>query len=405
MSKVNVEIEDIEQARGVLRKYLEPTPLIYNRWLSEIMDCSVFLKLENMQPIGSFKIRGATYKISRLTKAQRKKGVIAASAGNHAQGVAWGALQFGTKATIIMAKTASITKIERTKALGAHVILDGNNYDEAFQIAKKVSKKTGKVFVHPFEDPDVISGQGTVGLEIAEQLPEVDTVIGSLGGGGLMAGVSLALKAIKPNVEIVGTQASGASSLVRMIKSGKPGDLTADTFADGVRVMKPSSEMAKVLRPIIDRTLTASDDEIALALLVLLEKAKVIAEGAGALPFAVLKANQKLFRGKNVVLIVSGGNIDISLLARIVERGLILSGRRLRLDVHIKDFPGSLLRVTQELANLHANVIQVIHDRNALSMGINETRVELTLETRDPEHANEIIKTLKQIVVKVDRVH
>ncbi len=406
MSGLKLTLADVEQARTVLGKLLEPTPLMPNRWLSERLGCQVFLKLENMQPIGSFKIRGATYKISRLSPQQRRSGVVTASAGNHAQGVAWGCAQFKAKATIVMPVNAPLTKVQNTEALGAKVLLQGDNFDEAYAIARKLAKKTGAVFVHPYEDRDVMAGQGTVGLEIMEQLPDVDVVIGSMGGGGLMAGVGTVIKEFKPATTLIGVQAAGARSLVESIDHKKiVATGAAETFADGIKVMRASPGMLSVLRPLIDFTAYADDEAIAAAVLTLMEKAKIVAEGAAALPLAVLEQIKGRMRGKKVVLIVSGGNIDVNVLARIIDRGLIQAGRRVRVNVFISDRPGSLNRLTALIAEQGANVLQAIHDRNSPATGISETTVELTLETRGPKYSDELIKALRGQVARLEVLH
>lgn len=404
MPRLNVGLADIEEARRVLKKYLEPTPLLANRWLSEKLGCHVYLKLENIQPIGSFKIRGATYKISRLSKAERRRGVIAASAGNHAQGVAWGSGRFRTKATVVMPVAAPLTKIQNTQALGAKVILEGEGYDEAYAAARKIASREGLVFIHPYEDADIIAGQGTVGLEIIEQLPDVDLIIGPMGGGGLMAGVARAVKALRPPTRIIGAQASGAKALVDSIRAGKViATDRVDTFADGIKVKAPSAAMVRFLRPLLDSVTHADDESIAAAVLTLIEKAKIVAEGSGALALAVLeKLPKKEIRGKKVVLLVSGGNIDVNLLARIIDRGLIRNGRRLRLNAYISDKPGSLNRLTGLIAGNGANVLQVIHDRDAPAVGLNETMVELNVETRGPGHSRDLIAALRKSVLRLE---
>ncbi|MBI3557353.1 MAG: threonine ammonia-lyase [Deltaproteobacteria bacterium] len=406
MSGLKLALADVEQARGVLGKMLDTTPLLPNRWLSERLGCQVFLKLENMQPIGSFKIRGATYKISRLAPQQRRRGVITASAGNHAQGVAWGCAQFKTRATIVMPVNAPLTKVQNTEALGAKVILQGDNYDEAHAVARKFAAKSGAIFVHPYEDLDVMAGQGTVGLEIIEQLPDVDVVIGSLGGGGLMAGVGTVIKEFKPRTTVVGVQASGSRSLVESLAHKKiVATGMADTFADGIKVMRASPGMLAILMPLVDLTAHADDESIAAAVLTLMEKAKVVAEGAAALPLAVLEQIKGRFKGKKVVLIISGGNIDVNVLSRIIDRGLIRAGRRVRVNVYISDRPGSLNRLTALIAEQGANILQAIHDRDTPATGISETTVELTLETRGPKYSEDLIKALRGQVARLEVLH
>lgn len=401
-----VTLENIQDANKVLKTYLPASPLLRNSWLSDTFGCDLYLKLENMQPIGSFKIRGATYKISRLKPEERAKGVIAASAGNHAQGVAWGSKKLGTSALIVMPKSAPLMKIQNTKSLGAEVVLEGDRYDEAYAHAQELAKKTGRVFIHAFEDPEVIAGQGSIGLEILEQLPDVDVVVSAIGGGGLLAGTAIALKSLKPSVKTVGCQAAGADSMIRSIQQGKA--ITAeriDTFADGIAVAKASEVMRKILSEHVDLVVEESDEAIASSIVMLIEKAKIVAEGAGALPLAVLEKIRGEIRGKKVVVVVGGGNIDVNVLARIIDRGLIRAGRRLRINVLMSDRVGSLARLTSLIAQQGANIIQAIHDRSEPSTTIDLTEVALTLETRGPEHSQELIKALKEQVIRIELAH
>jgi threonine dehydratase len=332
--------------------------------------------------------------------------VIAASAGNHAQGVAWGSRKLGTSALIVMPVTAPLVKIQNTKALGAEVMLAGDNYQEAYEQAQKLVRKTGRVFIPAFEHPDVIAGQGTVGLEILEQLPEVDYVVGSIGGGGMMAGVSVAIRSLKPTVKLIGCQASGAPAMAQSFASGKAGNTDrVDTFADGIAVSKASPGMLRLLKPRLDEILLADDEAMARAVLTLLEKARVLVEGSGALPIAVLdqlRKRGKEFKGKKVVAIMSGGTRDGNLLGRIIDRGLIQAGRRLRLNVWVSDRPGSLARLTALIASEGANVLQAIHDRNELSTRIDETEVALTLETKGPEHSQRVVAAIRSQVVRLE---
>jgi threonine dehydratase len=406
MKSLSVTLAEIQTAKNELSKYFPPSPMQLNSWLSESLDCQVYLKLETMQPVGSFKIRGATNKIASLTPAERRRGVIAASAGNHAQGVAWGSKRLGAKALIVMPRGASLMKIANTRTLGAEVLLEGDTYDEAYAAALRIAKKTGRIFVHAFEDEHVIAGQGTTGLEILEQVPDVDAVIGSIGGGGLMAGVSIAIKELRPQVKVIGCQAKGAPAMVRAIRTGKVADpLPIDTFADGIAVQRASEHMRKLLSPRLDSVHEADDESIARAVLTLMEKAKVVSEGSGAIPLAVLEKIHAKFKRKKVVLIVSGGNIDVNLLSRIIDRGLIQAGRRIRVNVWLSDRPGSLASLTALIAKEGANVIQAIHDRSEPSTTIDLTEVALTLETRGPEHSKAVIKALSQNVLRLEFVH
>lgn len=403
---IQVTLADIQDARQVLRKLLQPSPLLRNAWLSETYGCELYLKLENMQPVGSFKIRGATYKISTLSKAEKKRGVIAASAGNHAQGVAWGSRELGTSALIVMPKNAPLIKAQNTRHLGAEVMFAGDNYDEAFKEAQKISRKSGRVLIHAFEDKHVIAGQGTAGLEILEQLPDVDYVAGSIGGGGLMAGISIAMKELRPQTRIIGCQASGATSMLDSIKKGRAIELSrVETFADGIAVKRASEPMRRILAQTLDQVLHADDESIAAAVLTLMEKAKVICEGAAGVSLAVLDQVRKKIKGKKVVLVIGGGNIDVNVLSRIIDRGLIRAGRRLRINVLISDRPGSLARLTNLIATQGANIIQAIHDRSEPATRIDQTDVALTLETKGAEHSEAVVRALREQVMRVDVVH
>lgn len=403
---LHVTLADIQTARQVLKKHLSPSPLLYNSWLSEHYGCEIYLKLENMLPIGSFKIRGATYKISRLTAAERKRGVIAASAGNHAQGVAWGSKKLGVNALIVMPKTAPLMKIQNTKALGAEILLEGDNYDEAYVVAKALAKKTGRVFLHAFRDADVIAGQGTAALEILEQLPDVDVCIGSIGGGGWMAGTAIALHGLRPQTKIYGCQSTGAPSMYESLKKKKAVKLkSVETFADGIAVKEASESMRELLQNQLVGILCADDEAIAAAILTLMEKAKIVVEGAGALPLATLEQIRKQIKGKKVVILISGGNIDVNVLSRIIDRGLIRAGRRIRINVLTSDRPGSLARLTEVIALEGANIIQAIHDRSEPSTRIDQTDVALTLETKGEEHSAKVIAALRKHAVRVEVVH
>ena len=406
MNDLKVELKEVQEAQRGLQKYLKPSPLLLNPWLSNIFGCNVYLKLENMQPIGSFKIRGATYKISLLNEGEKKRGVIAASAGNHAQGVAWGSKQLGVNALIVMPIGASIIKVQNTKALGAEVILKGNNYDESFAYAQELSEKTGRVFLHAFEDKAIIAGQGTVGLEILDQLPAVDYVVGSVGGGGLMAGVSTVLKELKPDTKIIGCQALNAASMVASVREGKAVRLSsADTFADGIAVLQASEPLRHILAKNIDSWIEVSEDAIAAAVLTLLEKAKILTEGSGAVTLAALDFLKKKIQNKNVVLIISGGNIDVNILSRIIYTGLVRAGRRVRVNVVISDRPGALARLTDLISKEGANIIQAIHDRNEPSTRFDQAEVELTLETRGSDHSAKLIEALKTVVLRLELTH
>lgn len=404
--KFDVTLDQIQEARSFLARHLTPSPLIHNSWLSEAYGCQVYLKLENMQPIGSFKIRGATFRISKLTEDERKRGVIAASAGNHAQGVAWGSRLLGVTAKIVMPKTAPLLKIENTRALGAEVILAGENYDEAFAHAQSLVASEGRVYVPAFEDAHVIAGQGVTALELLDQLPDADFVVSSMGGGGLMAGMATVFSALKHSVRLVGVQATGAPSLVRSIQAGAVTPvLPAKTFADGIAVGTASETLRDLLTGKLHRLLEVDDETTAAAVLTLLEKTKTVSEGSAAIALGALDQIRSEISGKKVVLLVSGGNIDVNVLSRIIDRGMIRKGRRLRMNVVISDRPGSLARLTQLLAQNEANVLQVIHDRDEPSTLIDQTEVALTLETKGPEHSQRIVEALEQAGLKLEIHH
>lgn len=392
-----VSYASVEAAWKVLHPILPVTPLIRNEWLSRNYDCDVYLKLETAQPIGSFKIRGASYRISLLSEAEKKKGVIAASAGNHAQGVAWGARHFKTNALIVMPDTAPLTKINNTQALGATVHLEGENYDESFAVAQKIARESGRTYVHAFHDPAVIAGQGTLAMEILQQLPDVDWVVGSIGGGGMLAGVATVLKAKRPSVKVVGCQASNASSMVASLKRSQVTQTDfVGTFADGISVKSANPDLFGILNTLVDESFSCEEEEIAMNVLQFMEKAKLVVEGSGAVVLGALDRYREQIRGKKVVLIVSGGNIDVNLISRIIDRGLIRLGRRIHLKVQISDRPGSLSKLTSLIGSLKANILQATHDRSDRTIKLDETDVELMLETRGPEHSAEVVAALEK---------
>lgn len=398
---MKITLKDFRAAYDVLSQVIEPTPLIRNEWLSIQYDCDVYLKLENMLPVGSFKMRGATNMINSLTPAQRKLGVLAVSAGNHAQGVAWAARKFGVKATIVMPVGSPLTKIRNTEAMGAQVILHGNSIEDGFAYAEQLMKKKKMVFLHPYKDPKVIAGQGSIGFELLEQLPDMDYVFSAIGGGGLVAGMGGVLKSLRPGVRLIAGQASGASAMVNSLQKGKVVQVdSAATFADGIRVKIANPEMFKLLDEVVDETLAVTDEMISLAILRLMEKARVIAEGAGAVPLAVLdalhKKNPKRFKGKKVVLVICGGNIDVNLLERIIDRGLIESSRKVRISIPITDSPGTLHQLTGIIKDNGANILQVVHDRDSHGTGITGANVLFTLETKGKAELEKLVKFLKR---------
>lgn len=398
---MKITLKDFRAAHDVLSQIIEPTPLIKNEWLSSAYGCEVYLKLENMLPVGSFKMRGATNKLHHMSAKERKQGVLAVSAGNHAQGVAWAARKYGVKATIVMPAASPLTKIRNTESLGAEVILHGASIEESFSHAEQIMKKKTMTFVHPFKDPLVIAGQGSIGFELMEQLPDVDYVFSSIGGGGLVSGLGGVLKALRPGIQIIAGQAAGASSMVKSLQKGKIVQTgVASTFADGIRVKVANPEMMKLLDSVVDEAYDVPDERIARAILELMEKARVIAEGAGAVPLALLdelhKEDPKRFKNKKVVLVICGGNIDVNLLERIIDRGLIESHRKVRISVPIADQPGTLHQLTGIIKDAGANILQVVHDRDSQGTGITGANVLFTLETKGQAQLAELEKRLKK---------
>lgn len=398
---MKLDFAQFKKAHLTLKRIINPTPLVYNEWLSRQYECEVYLKLENMLPIGSFKMRGATYKISQLSAAHKKQGVLAVSAGNHAQGVAWAARLFNVKATIIMPEGSPLTKIRNTEALGATVILKGKNIEECFKVAEELMKKKKLVFVHPFHDPMVIAGQGTVAFEMLEQIPDVDFIFSSIGGGGLVSGIGQVIKGQKSKAKIIAGQASGCSSMVDSLHAGHVVTIDkAETFADGIRVKNVNKEMFELLGKVVDSSYAVDDEKLAWAILQLMEKARVIAEGAGALPLAlfdhVYQHNPKKFKGKKIVLVICGGNIDVNLLERIIDRGLIESSRKIRISIPISDRPGVLHQLTGVIKDVGANILQVVHDREAMEAGITGTNVVFTLETKGAQHMEQLLTEMRK---------
>lgn len=392
---------EFKKAYQVLSQVIDPTPLIYNEWLSKQYGCQIYLKLENMLPIGSFKMRGATYKISTLTAAEKKQGVLAVSAGNHAQGVAWAAEKFNVKATIIMPEGSPLTKIRNTEALGATVVLKGNSIEECFTYAQEMMNKKKMVFVHPYQDPKVIAGQGSVAFEILEQMKDADYLFSSIGGGGLVSGIGQVLKGSKSKIKVIAGQASGCSAMVDSLHAGRVVTINkAETFADGIRVKNASKEMLDSLKSVVDSSYTVDDEKMAWAILQLMEKARIIAEGAGALPLALFdqlyKKEPKKFKNKKIILVICGGNIDVNLLERIIDRGLIESHRKVGISVPISDRPGMLHHLTGIIKDVGANILEVVHDRHFQDAGITGTNVYFTLETKGKEHLQQLLTEMKK---------
>lgn len=382
-------LDKIYHASFVLKSVARKTDLIASPHLCEGLD--LYLKTENLQVTGSFKLRGAYYKISQLTTEEAAKGVIACSAGNHAQGVALAATKMGIKSVICMPDGAPIMKVENTKRLGAQVELVPGAYDEAHDRAVQIQEETGMTFIHPYDDELVMAGQGSIGLEILDQLPDVEAVIVPIGGGGLISGVAFAIKSLRPDVKIYGVQAAGAASMFNAFKDHKYETLsTVNTFADGIAVKTPGENTYEMICKYVDDIVTVSEDEIATAILSLIEKQKLIAEGAGATPVAAAIFNKLPIKGKKTVCLVSGGNIDVNILSRVITRGQITTGRKADLVIVLDDRPGQLRQVSEIVSNCGANVVGVQHNRSDVNMPITGCYLKLELETRDQAQIEEI---------------
>ena len=386
-------LDKVYHAAYVLKDVVRKTALIPAPAINP--DCNLYLKTENLQVTGSFKVRGAGYKISQLTDEEKARGVIACSAGNHAQGVALAAKKYGIKSVICLPDGAPISKVEATKGYGAEVVMVKGVYDDAYNRALELRDECGYTFVHPFNDDDVIAGQGTVGLEILEELNDVDAVVVPVGGGGLISGIAFALKQLKPSIKVYGVQASGAPSMYNSVKDGKIERLDAvSTIADGIAVKEPGDRTFEICSKYVDDIVTVSEGEISSAILALIEQHKLIAEGAGAVSVAAVMFNKIPVKGKKVVSLVSGGNIDVTILSRVIKRGLLMSGRNYTLCIELMDKPGQLQDVSTIIATHGGNVISVHHERASETMDINGCYLRIVLETRNHEHIKEITDAL-----------
>ena len=397
--------ENIEKARQNLIPALLDTPLIRSDFFSSEYGCDIFLKPENLQRTGSFKIRGAYNKISSLTEAEKKCGVICSSAGNHAQGVAYSAREKGIPAIIVMPNVTPLLKVEGTKALGAKVILHGDVYDEAYRYATELSEKEGYTFVHPFDDYDVICGQGTIGAEILDDLPDVDEILVPIGGGGLIAGIALAAKARKPSVKIIGVVPVGAMSMKISLEEGQVSRLaTVKTAAEGVAVKQPGDLPFAITQKYVDEIITVSEKDIMEAVLLIIEKHKLVAETAGAIPLAGVR--KRAAAGKKIACLISGGNIDVVTISSIVNQGMITRGRIMCFSVELPDKPGQLVKVAQILAEHGANVIELEHNQfKALDRYSNKVLLEVTVETNGHDHIKEVLAALEDNNFSVSRVY
>jgi threonine dehydratase len=392
-----VTLEDIRAAAQRIASHVQRSPMPKSDALSLDLGCELYVKLENLQRTGSFKERGAANKLMMLDEASRKRGVICASAGNHAQGVAYHATRLGIPSVVVMPETSPLVKVRATKGFGAEVILSGATYDDAFSKAKEIEKERGLVFVHPFDDHAIIAGQGTIGLEIIEDLQDVDAVVVAIGGGGLISGIGAAVKALSPKTRIIGVQMRSIASMQAAVEAGHPVTLPgATTIADGIAVRTAGVETFAHVQKYVDEIVTVDEEEVANAILQLIEKEKTVAEGAGAAPVAALLHRRLGLEGKRVVAGICGGNINVNLLSRIIERGLIKDGRRVRLKATMPDRPGQLARLLDHVAKARANVLEVHHERTSRRLSLSDTEVALVLETRGQDHVQELIDSLSQ---------
>jgi threonine dehydratase len=392
-----VDLPAIEAARRRLRDAIVQTPCAYSQTLSELTGARCFVKLENLQMTGSFKERGAANLLLQLTSDERRRGVIAASAGNHGLAVAFHAARLGVPATIVMPEYAPLIKVTNARRYGAEVVLHGSNFDEAYERARALEAERRLVFVHPFDDPRVIAGQGTLGLELLEQLPEVEAVIVPVGGGGLIGGVALAVKSSRPDVQVVGVQAAALPAMSRSLEARQRERVdAAPTIADGIAVRQVGALTLELAQSWVDRVVTVDEEELSNAVLLLLEIEKTVVEGAGAAPLAALLNRPLGLERRSVALVLSGGNIDVTMLSRNIERGLVKDGRLVRLGVLLRDVPGALARLTALVADEHANILQIIHDRAFSRLAaIGQTEVELTLETSGPKQISAVKRRLE----------
>lgn len=393
-------LDKVYHASYVLKEAIRETDIIYAPKLKAGAD--IYLKTENLQVTGSFKVRGAYYKISQLSEEEKKKGVIACSAGNHAQGVALAARKNGIKSLICLPDGAPISKVEATRSYGADICLVQGVYDDAYNKALQLKEEKGYTFIHPFNDPDVIAGQGTIGLEVLNQLSDVDAIVVPIGGGGLCAGVAFAAKSLKPDIKIYGVQASGAPSMFKSFKEHKISKLdTVHTIADGIAVKEPGDLTFELISKYVDDIVTVNDDEISAAILALIEQHKMVAEGAGAVSVAAAMFGKIPTDGKKVCCIVSGGNIDVTILSRVIRRGLQMSGRNYLVTLELEDKPGQLTHVSSIISKLGGNVISIHHERSNEGSDVNGCFLRIQIETRNFDHINKIKKELTDAGFKI----
>ncbi len=390
-----IQLSDIQAALERIRANIRVSPCPRSETFSELTNNSIFLKLDNQQRTGAFKERGALNKLLTLSPDERSRGVIAASAGNHAQGVAYHAGRHNIKARIVMPLPTPLTKVSATRAYGADVLLHGTNYDEAYERAVELSKDDRLTLIHAFDDDAVIAGQGTLGLEILQQHPSIEVIVAPIGGGGLIGGIACAVKETNSAVQIFGVQPSRIPSMKAAVTEGRPVTLSsAKTIADGIAVRRAGERTLPLVQKYVDDIVTVEEEEIANAILLLLEREKTLAEGAGAAAIAAVLNRKLPLQGKRIAVLVCGGNIDVTLLSRIIERGLVKDGRLVRLRVHLPDYPGALHRLTGILAEHRANIVETAYDRAYHGVNLGDTAIDITMETRGPEHIEELLTAL-----------
>ena len=401
----SVTLTTIQAARARIGEAIYFSPCQLSSDLSELTGLPLHLKLENLQRTGSFKERGALNKLLTLSQAERERGVVTASAGNHAQGVAFHAAALGIRAQIVMPLATPQIKVAATRGFGADVVLHGSNYDEACEEALRRCLEEGRTFIHPFDDAEIINGQGTIGLELLEQVPDLEAVVVPIGGGGLISGVACALKETNPRIRVIGVEPEKLPSMLRAREAGAPVTLNAEaTVADGIAVRRAGDLTLPLVSRYVDEIVTVDDEEIASAILMLLEHEKTLAEGAGAAALAALLQSKTNLRQRRTVVLVSGGNIDVTLLAKIIERGLVKDGRLLRIRVQLHDRPGALLGLIQILARERANIVEVIHNRAYYGVSLGETVIDVTLETRGASHITAISHALLEAGFSFERI-
>lgn len=392
-----MESRDVEAAAQRLKEQIHNIHVSSSQTFSKMSGCELYLKCENRQKTGSFKVRGAYNKLAKLKEQGGCEHVIASSAGNHAQGVSYAGAMLGMHATIVMPKSTPIAKVSATKGYGAEVVLAGDNYDECYEAARKIQEETGAVFIHPFDDEDVIAGQGTIAYEILHDLPNADVIVVPAGGGGLLAGISFYAKQINHRIKIVGVQAQGADAIVRSFREGR--HCTSDsvyTIADGIAVMNPGEKTVKLIQENVDEMVTVTDDEIAATILLLLEREKQVVEPAGACSLAAVLNHKINVEGKRVVCVLSGGNIDVSFIHKIVEKGLVTRGRNMKFRTLMLDVPGSLEKMTRIMHEANANIIEVRYDRISPDLKLNETIIHMGVEVSSKEHGEKMVRMLEE---------